>query len=102
MSVHRQAERGDIHLFRNHCAVPANEEPVVGREDALIEDLEWRLEQRRVRWRMTEAFFVEMLLSALVRSGRQAEATSPTQPPSWLRRRHDTERACRTQKVATA
>src|SRR6266540_2236292 len=49
MAAHRKAEAVDGDLGRNDGPVPADVELVVGREDAAVEDLERRLEQRRPR-----------------------------------------------------
>src|SRR5258708_35363562 len=47
MAAHRQAEAIDIDLGWNDRPMPAHEEPVVRREDRLIEYIERRFEQRR-------------------------------------------------------
>ena len=47
MPAHCQPEGLDIDLGRDDRPVPAHVEPVVGREDRLIENLERRFEQRR-------------------------------------------------------
>src|ERR1700754_85450 len=49
MAAHRKAEGVDVDLGRNDGPVPADVELVVGGEDAAVEDLERRLEQRRPR-----------------------------------------------------